>query len=100
MHTTRRSHRSHAARFAIVLFIFAASAWGAEGVFHVAPNGNDANAGTKNKPFATLATPRVPANPPASSCMAAAISSTRRSTWTPPIPASPSKPRSAKRLCY
>jgi hypothetical protein len=58
MHTTPRSHRSHAARFAIVLFIFAASAWGAEGVFHVAPNGNDANAGTKNKPFATLAAAR------------------------------------------
>lgn len=59
MHTDRRSHGSLAACFSLVLFsTFAASVCGAESVFHVAPNGSDANAGTQSKPFATLAAAR------------------------------------------
>lgn len=42
----------------MIFFIFAASAWGAESLFHVAQNGSDANAGTQSKPFATLAAAR------------------------------------------
>jgi hypothetical protein len=56
MRTNRYPHPSQAfvATLAFAL-IFAVSASGAETVFHVATNGNDANAGTKSKPFATLA---------------------------------------------
>ncbi|MFA6563224.1 MAG: right-handed parallel beta-helix repeat-containing protein [Verrucomicrobiia bacterium] len=59
MRTNRRPHLLQVACYAVVFILFfAAFACGDETIFHVAPNGSDANAGTKSKPFATLAKAR------------------------------------------
>jgi hypothetical protein len=59
--------KTHSLVLIILCLLIASASSGASGektVFHVSPNGNDANAGTKSKPFATLAKARDAARAP------------------------------------